>query len=139
MIQLIPRRILEGNRGACFQSVAGRAHLLGWEFFLTELLDELFISYSITKLLGDMDAVLAVVLFFGSFLFAYFIWKKNSSLIRRLWAKRSIAISSKNLLWTNPPKEICHLKAWSSRRLVEDDLKDDPPNPTADGLAKPKT
>ena len=59
-----------------------------------------------------MDVVLAVVLFFGSFLFAYFIWKKNSRLDQKALGEEIDRDFIEEFALDKSPKEICHLKAW---------------------------
>ena len=79
-----------------------------------------------------MDVVLAVVLFFGSFLFAYFIWKKNSRLDQKALGEEIDRDFIEEFALDKSPKG--DLSPESMEKVVdwlEDDLKDDPPNPKA--------
>ena len=79
-----------------------------------------------------MDVVVAVVLFFGSFLFAYFIWKKNSRLDQKALGEEIDRDFIEEFALDKSPKG--DLSSESMEKVVdwlEDDLKDDPPNPTA--------
>ena len=78
-----------------------------------------------------MDAVLAVVLFLGSFLLAYFIWKKNrrqdqkaldEEIDRDFIEEFGLDKSQEEDL---SPETMEKVVDW-----LEDDLKDNPPNPT---------
>ena len=78
-----------------------------------------------------MDAVLAVVLFFGSFLLAYFIWKKN----RRQDQKALDEEIDRDFIeeFGLDKSQEGDLSSESMEKVVdwlEDDLKDNPPNPT---------
>ena len=79
-----------------------------------------------------MDVVVAVVLFFGSFLFAYFIWKKNSRLDQMALGEEIDRDFIEEFALDKSPKG--DLSPESMEKVVdwlEDDLKDDPPNPKA--------
>jgi len=78
-----------------------------------------------------MDVVLAVVLFLGSFLLAYFIWKKNrrqdqkaldEEIDRDFIEEFGLDKSQKGDL---SPETMEKVVDW-----LEDDLKDNPLNPT---------
>lgn len=78
-----------------------------------------------------MDVVLAVVLFLGSFLLAYFIWKKNrrqdqkaldEEIDRDFIEEFGLDKSQEEDL---SPETMEKVVDW-----LEDDLKDNPPNPT---------
>ena len=78
-----------------------------------------------------MDVVLAVVLFLGSFLLAYFIWKKNrrqdqkaldEEIDRDFIEEFGLDKSQEEDL---SPETMEKVVDW-----LEDDLKDYPPNPT---------
>ena len=78
-----------------------------------------------------MDVVLAVVLFVGSFLFAYFIWKKNRRQDQKALDEEidSDFIEEFGL----DKSQEGDLSPESMEKVVdwlEDDLKDDPTNPT---------
>ena len=78
-----------------------------------------------------MDIVLAVVLFFGSFLLAYFIWKKN----RRQDQKALDEEIDRDFIeeFGLDKSQAGDLSPESMEKVVdwlEDDLKDNPPNPT---------
>ena len=78
-----------------------------------------------------MDVVLAVVLFLGSFLLAYFIWKKNRRQDQKALDEEidSDFIEEFGL----DKSQEGDLSPESMEKVVdwlEDDLKDDPTNPT---------
>ncbi len=79
-----------------------------------------------------MDVVLALVLFLASFLLAYFIWKKNRSQDQKALDEEIDRDFIEEFGLDNSQEG--DLSPESMEKVInwlEDDLKDDPPNPTA--------
>ena len=83
-----------------------------------------------------MDVVVAVVLFFGSFLFAYFIWKKNSRLDQKALGEEIDRDFIEEFAGQIPKGDLSSESMEKVVDWLEDDLKDDPPNPTARRIGK---